>query len=53
MVTIKTKEELHDFIEADKKIYLRDTLTKRMTDIFLGREEYHIYKFPKFRSTLV
>ena len=47
MVTIKTKEELHDFIEADKKIYLRDTLTKRMTDIFLGREEYHIYKFVK------
>ena len=33
MVIIKTKKELHDFIEADKKNYLRNSVKERFTDI--------------------
>ena len=47
MVIIKTKKELHDFIEADKKNYLRNSVKERFTDFLLGRENYHIYKFVK------
>jgi hypothetical protein len=33
MVIIKTKKELHDFIEADKQNYLRNSVKERFTDL--------------------
>lgn len=47
MHIIKTKNELHEYIEADKKNYIRDSYIERLTDIFLKRENYRIYKFVK------
>lgn len=47
MIFIKTKKELRDYIEADKRNYIRDSLKERLTDILLGRENYRIYKFVK------
>ena len=47
MIFIKTKKELCDYIEADKRNYIRDSFKERLTDILLGRENYRIYKFVK------
>ena len=47
MIFIKTHKELHEYIEADKRFYIRESLKKRLTDFFLGRENYRIYKFVK------
>lgn len=47
MITIEDRNQLHSFINADKKVYLRDSFCKKMTDILLGRENWHIYKFVK------
>ena len=47
MIFIKTHKELHEYIEADKRFYIRESLKERLTDFFLGRENYRIYKFVK------
>ena len=47
MIVIRTRKELREFLKCDKEIYIRNSLKKRLTDIFLKRENYLIYRFVK------
>ena len=47
MIVIRTRKELREFLRCDKEIYIRNSLKKRLTDIFLKRENYLIYRFVK------
>ena len=47
MIIIKTRKELHDFLQSDKDIYIRHSLKERLTDIFLVRENVQLYRFVK------
>lgn len=47
MIVIKTRKELREFLKSDKEIYIRPSLKKRLTDIFLVRENYQLYRFVK------
>ncbi|MBQ9230176.1 MAG: hypothetical protein IJ190_03235 [Prevotella sp.] len=47
MIFIKTRKELHEFLNADREMYIRKSLKERLTDILLSRENYHIYQFVK------
>ena len=47
MIVIRTRKELREFLECDKKHYIRHSLKNRITDIVLNRENYQIYRFVK------